>query len=138
MNFQDHPLTGGNLITDNLCASINRPRPRFQNSGFGQLCIVSRNTSFRKVQVKEICHQHGGNIWLYGGASLITTFINLDLIDVYRLAIYPVILGEGKPVFDSLKRRINLKLQQVKGSESGIAFLEFNREGKPGSGNKQS
>lgn len=87
-------------------------------------------------QVKEICHQDGGNIWLYGGASLITTFINLDLIDVYRLAIYPVILGEGKPVFDNIKHKINLKLEQAKGSESGITFLEFIREGKPGSGNK--
>ncbi|WP_353719364.1 dihydrofolate reductase family protein [Dyadobacter sp. 676] len=80
-------------------------------------------------RVHEIRQRPGKDIWLYGGGLLITTFINLDLIDAYRLAIYPVILGEGKPVFDNIKRRVNLELRAVKGSDTGITYLEYARKG---------
>jgi dihydrofolate reductase len=70
-------------------------------------------------RVEEILQQPGENIWLYGGASLITTFINAGLIDTYRLAVYPVILGSGKPLFTHIKERTNLKLISAKGFNSG-------------------
>ena len=37
-----------------------------------------------KERVMEILQQPGKNIWMYGGAKLITTFINYGLIDIYR------------------------------------------------------
>lgn len=48
-----------------------------------------------KESVEKIMQQPGKNIWLYGGGKLITTFVNLGLVDVYRLAVHPVILGSG-------------------------------------------
>jgi dihydrofolate reductase len=71
-----------------------------------------------KERVLEIKQQPGENIWLYGGASLITTFANLDLIDVYRLSVFPVILGAGKPLFHDIQKRIGLKLRESKSSPS--------------------
>ncbi|MEX2593146.1 MAG: dihydrofolate reductase family protein [Anditalea sp.] len=47
--------------------------------------------------VLEIQRQDGKDIWLYGGAKLITTFINLGLIDIYRISVHPTALGNGKP-----------------------------------------
>jgi len=93
--------------------------------GDGKATFINADLSER---VNEIRRRPGKDIWLYGGGSLITTFINLDLIDVYRLAIYPIILGEGKPVFDHIKHRVNLKLENVKGSDIGITFLEYARK----------
>src|SRR5687768_3430467 len=55
-----------------------------------------------KEKVQEIVRQPGNNIWLYGGSKLTTTFINLDLVDVYKLAVHPVILGRGKPLFENI------------------------------------
>ena len=46
-------------------------------------------------EVNKILQQPGENIWLYGGGKLITSFINLGLVDVYRLAVYPVILVQA-------------------------------------------
>lgn len=76
-------------------------------------------------RVREIKNQPGKNIWLYGGANLITTFIDLDLIDEYRLAVHPVILGKGKPLFANIRNKINLKLQQTKTSPSGVIQLYY-------------
>jgi dihydrofolate reductase len=78
-----------------------------------------------KQRVQEILQQPGKNIWLYGGAKLITTFINLGLVDVYRLAVHPVILGSGKPLFQDIKDRVGLKLSDVRPSRSGVILLIY-------------
>jgi dihydrofolate reductase len=80
------------------------------------------------AQVNEIKSQPGKNIWLYGGASLVTTFINLNLVDVYRLAVHPVILGAGKPLFSDIRDRVNLTLNEVKSHPSGLILLSYSRK----------
>jgi dihydrofolate reductase len=74
-------------------------------------------------EVKKIKNDPGKEIWLYGGASLITTFLNLDLIDEFRLSVHPVILGDGKPMFIDIKQRLNLKLINTKKFSSGVVQL---------------
>jgi len=85
-----------------------------------------------KQQVQEIVQQPGKNIWLYGGGKLITTFINLDLVDVYRLAVHPVILGSGSPLFKDIKERALLELRDAKAFNSGVVLLNYvaNGEGR--------
>lgn len=74
-------------------------------------------------EIKKIKNEPGKGIWLYGGSSLITTFLNLGLIDEYRLSIHPVILGEGKPLFIDIKQRVGLKLVDTKKFSSGVVQL---------------
>ena len=80
-------------------------------------------------EVMKIKNEPGKEIWLYGGASLITTFINLGLVDEYRLSIHPVILGEGKPLFIDIKQRLNLKLINTKKFSSGVVQLCYHPAG---------
>jgi len=80
-----------------------------------------------KDRVEEILKQPGKNIWLYGGGMLITTFINLGLINEFRLAVHPVILGSGKRLFEDIKNRVNLRLLSVKSSKSGVAVMTYER-----------
>jgi dihydrofolate reductase len=76
-------------------------------------------------KVAEIKKQEGKDIWLYGGASLINTFLDLSLIDVYKLSIHPVALGSGKPLFKDLKERVELKLTDTRVFKSGVVELTF-------------
>ena len=78
-----------------------------------------------KKRVLEIKQEAGKNIWLYGGASIITTLLNLDLIDEYRLAVHPVILGKGKPLFQNIEERHKLELIEVKGYKSGVLLEKY-------------
>lgn len=78
--------------------------------------------------VAEIRQQKGKDIWLFGGAKLIATFIDLDLIDMYRLSVHPVILGKGKPLFGNLNSRINLKLAKVNRFKSGVVQLIYEKK----------
>lgn len=74
-------------------------------------------------EVNKLKIQPGRDIWLYGGSSLITTFINLGLVDEFRLSVHPVILGEGKPLFIDIKERLNLSLVDTKRFSSGVVQL---------------
>lgn len=74
-------------------------------------------------EVNKIKNEPGKDIWLYGGASLITTFIKQGFIDEYRLSVHPVILGAGKPLFIDIKERIGLKLVNTRTFSSGVVQL---------------
>lgn len=76
-------------------------------------------------RVAEIKNQKGKDIWLFGGASLIRTFIQLNLIDQYRLSIHPVLLGSGKPLFDELNERVNLKWIKTNTFKSGVVQVIY-------------
>ena len=76
-------------------------------------------------EVNKLKNQSGKDIWLYGGASLITTFINLGLVDEFRLSVHPVVLGEGKPLFTDINQRINLQMVGSKKFSSGVVQLIY-------------
>ena len=76
-------------------------------------------------QVTEIKKLPGKDIWLYGGAKLIKSFVDLNLIDNYRIAIHPTVLGSGKPLFENLQKRINLVLKEVNRFSSGVVQVVY-------------
>ncbi|MDF1508936.1 dihydrofolate reductase family protein [Robertmurraya sp. DFI.2.37] len=76
-------------------------------------------------EVNKLKKKPGRDIWLYGGSSLITTFINLGLVDEFRLSVHPIILGEGKPLFIDINKRINLQIVETKKFSSGVVQLTY-------------
>ena len=76
-------------------------------------------------QVTELKAQPGKDIWLYGGADLVKTFIHHNLIDVYKISIHPVALGGGKPLFEALEKRVNLRLLDTRVFRSGVVELTY-------------
>ncbi|MFC5407539.1 dihydrofolate reductase family protein [Cohnella soli] len=80
-------------------------------------------------EVNKIKNKPGKDIWLYGGASLITTFVNLGLVDEFRLSVHPVVLGEGKPLFVDINQRLNLKLVHTRTFSSGVVQLIYHFDG---------
>ncbi|MGN7356856.1 dihydrofolate reductase family protein [Paenibacillus sp. SAF-054] len=79
--------------------------------------------------INALKNKPGKDIWLYGGADLITTFIHLGLIDEYRLSVHPVVLGEGKPLFVDINQRLNLNLVQTRPFSSGVVQLIYQANG---------
>lgn len=79
-------------------------------------------------KVTEIKKQEGKDIWLFGGANLIRSFIQFGLIDTYRISVHPVALGSGKPLFENLKERLNLQLMETKSFRSGVVQLIYKTE----------
>ncbi|GAA0343547.1 dihydrofolate reductase family protein [Bacillus carboniphilus] len=91
-----------------------------QKKSENNVIFINENIEEEIIKLKS---KPGKDIWLYGGASLITTFINLGLVDEFRLSVHPIILGEGKPLFIDIKQRVNLKLVETKRFPSGVVQL---------------
>jgi dihydrofolate reductase len=87
--------------------------------------FISSDIANKVIEIKK---QGGKDIWLYGGANLIKTFIGLGLIDVYKISVHPVALGSGKPLFEDLKNRIGLKLIDTRIFKSGVVELIYEPE----------
>jgi dihydrofolate reductase len=81
-----------------------------------------------KTEVKKIRAQDGKEIAVFGGAELLSSLLNLDLVDELSLAICPVLLGKGKSFFPFIEKRINWKVKEVKTYESGLISITYQRK----------
>jgi dihydrofolate reductase len=77
-----------------------------------------------KEEVLELKQQAGKNI-LAGSPGLIAALTQLDLIDEYQLCVQPIILGNGLPLFNNVKDRVNLKLLKTKTFGCGAVALYY-------------
>lgn len=80
-------------------------------------------------QINAIKQQSGKDIWFLGSPGLAQTFIELDLVDEYRLNINPTILGAGQSLFGGLNisEHIQLNLLESKTLKSGVVLLRYER-----------
>ncbi len=69
----------------------------------------------------------GKNLLLYAGADIAATFIRHNLIDDYRLRVHPVIVGQGKSLFQRIEDRLRLKPIRTKLYNNGAVLLEYQR-----------
>jgi len=69
--------------------------------------------------------QPGKSIWLFGGASLTASFMNAGLIDEYWLALHPIVLGKGKPLFENIESRKKLLLIDHEVYNTGLISLRY-------------
>jgi len=81
-----------------------------------------------KAEVEKIRNQPGKEIAVFGGAELLSSLLNLDLVDELTLAICPVLLGKGKPFFPFVEKRINWSVKEVKSFASGLTSITYLRK----------
>ena len=85
--------------------------------------------------VKALKAEGGSEIQVHGSPGLLQTLLEHDLIDEYRLWIFPVVLGRGKPVFGDGAIPAGLKLVANDVTGTGVTVNVYQRAGAidPGS-----
>jgi dihydrofolate reductase len=76
-------------------------------------------------EVNKIKQQPGQDIWFLGSRMLAQTFMQLDLIDEYRININPTVLGHGKPLFENVARAFPLTLLEARTFKSGVVAMRY-------------
>ncbi len=74
--------------------------------------------------IKQLKAEDGQDILVYGSATLVETLMQHDLIDEYRLLVYPVVLGKGKRLFKD-DTAATLKLIETRPLSSGVVGLVY-------------
>ncbi len=73
--------------------------------------------------VSRLKHEGGQDLLVFGSCELVYTLTHLDLIDEYRLMVFPIVLGSGKRLFRDGGEKKTLKLVESKTFASGIVVL---------------
>lgn len=120
------PAEEGNDFEKNFYRRLSKMRKvvfsTTKDSFLGQPFVIKNDI---ENAVNKLKLESGKNIWLYGGSDLVTTFVNYNLVDEYRIAVFPIILGSGKPLFKEISHRVSLKFHEVKAGKSGVVEYRY-------------
>jgi dihydrofolate reductase len=79
--------------------------------------------------VTELKRQDGPEIQVHGSPGLIQTLLERDLIDEFRMWIFPVVISTGKRFFGDGTIPAALKLTSSKISSTGVTINTYERAG---------
>jgi len=76
-------------------------------------------------EVSKLKQQPGKDLAIFGSSDLAVSFIQMGLIDELRIMVNPVVLGSGKPLFNGIHEKLNLKLLKTRTFRSGNVLLYY-------------
>ncbi len=80
--------------------------------------------------IRALKEQNGPEIQVHGSGNLIQTLLKHDLIDEFRLWIFPVTVGKGKRLFGEGTQPAGLKLIDSKTSSTGVIIATYEPAGE--------
>lgn len=78
-------------------------------------------------EITQLKQHDGQDILVYGSAMLVHTLMQHNLVDRYRLLVYPVVVGKGKRLFKD-GTTVALKLLESRFISSGVLALVYEPE----------
>ncbi|RSM43393.1 dihydrofolate reductase [Amycolatopsis balhimycina DSM 5908] len=81
--------------------------------------------------VRDLKSRHRGEIQVHGSGALLQTLIANDLVDEYRLWLYPVVLGKGRRLFPDGVAPKAFEHVETRHTATGVNVLVLRPAGKP-------
>ena len=81
-------------------------------------------------EVKNLKRQPGKDLYVFGSANLSSTLLENGLFDELALAVAPVVLGRGNPLFKPSSHDLKMKLLEARPLKSGGVILRYQPEPK--------
>lgn len=79
--------------------------------------------------IRRLKASDGPTLHIWGSSELLQTLIAVDLIDEYRLWVFPVVLGQGKRLFGNGVPPRGLALVETGSTPSGVLFNTYRPAG---------
>jgi dihydrofolate reductase len=112
-----------------LLSMEKKPYPTASKYVFSRTLSSVRDATLVSTDIAEkvqsIKNEEGKNIWLFGGATLAGSLMNLGLVDELQLAVHPLFLGRGKPLVSTLENRFPLQFVRSKSYSTGLVQLFY-------------
>ena len=88
--------------------------------------LIKENIAEEVARLKE---QPGENILVYGSGKLVQVLMEHDLVDEYRLMVFPIALGSGQRFFTE-NTKTTLKLADTQTFSTGVVVLTYTPDWK--------
>jgi dihydrofolate reductase len=81
--------------------------------------------------VADLKERTDGELLVQGSSDLLRTLQKAELVDEYRLLVFPVVLGQGKRLFAEGTTPAGLKLTGSTTTDAGVVYITYDWTGKP-------
>ncbi len=113
---------------DPILAKAMNARPKFVFSRTLDKASWSNTTVLKGDPAEEIRRLKGlpgEDLVILGSGSLVSRLTREGLIDEYQIVVYPVVLGEGRSMFDGAKEELRLTLVDARVFKNGNVVLRY-------------
>lgn len=80
------------------------------------------------AETRKLKESAGPDIVIMGSGTIVAQLTEAGLIDVYQIAVAPIVLGAGRSLFEGVTRRPVLKRTGSRTFENGNVFLTYEKE----------
>jgi dihydrofolate reductase len=74
------------------------------------------------AEMRKMKKQPGPDMVILGSGSIVSQLAQQNLIDEYQIALSPIVLGNGRTMFEGVKEKLNLKLTKSRTFGNGTVF----------------
>jgi dihydrofolate reductase len=92
------------------------------SAGWNNSRLVKENVA---EEISNLKQAPGKEIAIFGSSHLAGFLAQMGLVDEYRIMVNPVILGEGKSLFEGIINKLELKLIKTRTFQSGNVLLYY-------------
>ena len=79
------------------------------------------------AEIRRMKSEPGDPMVILGSGTIVSRLAQANLIDEYQLLVVPVVLGEGRTMFEGSKKRLSLTLTKTRTFRNGRTFLVYQR-----------
>jgi dihydrofolate reductase len=102
-----------------------------EEAGWNNSTLIKENLV---EEVSKLKRQPGKDVLIFGSGDLVNTLMQYDLIDEYRLMVFPIIVGSRKRLFEGGSDQKVLRLVDSKTFGSGVVVLFYRPAGTEAEG----
>jgi dihydrofolate reductase len=74
-------------------------------------------------EIRKMKAEPGEDMAILGSGSIVSQLAQAGLIDEYQMLVNPIVLGEGRTMFEGVKKNLNLKLTSTRAFKNGFVLL---------------
>jgi dihydrofolate reductase len=79
-------------------------------------------------EVRKMKSEPGDNMVIMGSGSIVSQLTEARLIDEYQCVVHPLVLGNGRTMFDGIKEKLPLKRSVSRTFKNGNVLLTYELE----------
>jgi dihydrofolate reductase len=115
-----------------LAASLNATPKYVATQTLRQQDLVWANSHVIDTDIVEAIQslkaEGDGFVTVLGSGVLVQTLIANELVDIYRIMLYPLLLGTGERLFRGYPEPLRLRLTECTPTTTGVLLLTYERE----------